>query len=139
MQTTLVGDPEPVPPRGTFAASAEPSIFTPSLVGRAVRIAGDICCQQDLFVDGEVNGSLELTDHKLTIGPMARVKANIHAQNVVVVGMAEGTIEASERVELCSQCSLTGDIKTPRIIIKDGAHFQGTIEVIREPPPPEIP
>ena len=108
--------------------------MAPSLVGQSVRIAGDVCCHQDLFVEGEVNGSLELTDHKLTIGPQARVKANIHAQNVVVVGLAEGNIEATERVELCSQCRLIGDIKTPRIVIKDGAHFQGTIEVTRQPP-----
>lgn len=106
-----------------------------SLVGRSVRIAGDISSGQDLYVDGEVDGQMELTDHKLTIGPQARVKANIRAQNVVIVGWAEGNIQATERVELCSQSSLTGDIKTPRIVIKDGAHFKGTIHTDRPAPP----
>jgi cytoskeletal protein CcmA (bactofilin family) len=101
-----------------------------SLVGKSVRITGEIFCGQDLVVEGEVDGTVTLPDHKLTIGPQANVKAAIQAQDVVVVGVAEGTIEA-QRVELCSHSHLVGDIKTPRISIKDGAHFQGTIEVTR--------
>lgn len=115
------------------SGAADAGLSLASLVGRAVRIAGEICCRQDLYVDGEVDGQMELTDYKLTIGPQARVKADIRAQNVVIVGQAEGKIQATERVELCSQCSLIGDIETPRVVIKDGAHFKGTIHTA--PPP----
>jgi cytoskeletal protein CcmA (bactofilin family) len=115
--------------------AAEPALLPASLVGRAVHITGEISCHQDLYVDGEVDGQMELTDHKLTIGPQAHVTANIRAQNVVIVGRAEGNIQATERVELCSQCSLVGEIETPRIVIKDGAHFKGTIHTTRPAPP----
>lgn len=133
MQTSSTGEREIVAAGQTrVAGGADPAL---SLVGRTVRIAGEISCHQDLYIDGEVDGQMELTDYKLTIGPQAHVKANIRAQNVVVVGWAEGNIQATERVELCSQCSLVGEIETPRIVIKDGAHFKGTIHTTR----PEAP
>lgn len=135
MNTLLVAEAEPLAfGAPSLQTTAEPKTLPPSLVGRAVRITGEITCHQDLFIEGEVDGSMELTDYKLTIGSQAHVKASIRAQNVVVIGRAEGNIEASERVELCSQCNLIGDIKTPRIVIKDGACFKGTIEVTRQPP-----
>jgi cytoskeletal protein CcmA (bactofilin family) len=99
-------------------------------LGSRVRIQGKIFSDQDLQVDGEVDGTIEVHGHNLTIGPRARVKADIKAQNVSVVGTVEGTIEASERIELCSQCRVLGKIKTRRIAIKDGAFFKGNIEVV---------
>ena len=138
MHTLLVDEPEPVAigeiPSSPLTASESPAL-APSVIGRGVRVTGEIVCHQDLFVEGEVDGRLELPDHRLTIGPRGNVKATIKAQNVVIVGTAEATIEATERVELCSQCRLVGDIKTPRIVIKDGAHFKGTIDVVRKTPP----
>ena len=130
MHTLLDGDPEVIA-NGNRLTAAELPILIPSVLGREVRITGEVVSHQDLFVDGELEGRIELPDHKLTIGPRARVKAHIKAQNVVIVGNAEGTIESTERVELCSQSQVLGDIKTPRIIIKDGAHFRGTIDVLR--------
>ena len=121
-------------------AAAAPARKAPetSLVGSTVRITGRIYCDQDLFIDGEVDGSIELPDHTLTIGKQARVTAAIQAHSVVVVGHAHGNIEASERVELRSLCRHEGDIRTSRIAIEDGAYFKGTIEVTRQaatPPP----
>lgn len=134
VQTWLGRDTETAGPGGApRAASSVPTLA--SLLGRTVRISGKICCHQDLYIDGEVDGQMELTDYKLTIGPQARVKANVRAQNVVIVGQAEGNIQATERVELCSECHLEGDIQTPRIVIKDGAHFKGTIHTMR----PDLP
>ena len=104
-----------------------------SVVGSTVRIEGKIRCDQDLFVDGEVEGAIELPDHTLLIGKRARVSATIHAHNVVVVGSSKGNIEASERVELRNSCRHEGDIRTARIAIEDGAYFKGTIEVTRPP------
>jgi len=100
-----------------------------------VRIEGKIVSHQDLHVDGQVTGTIDLPTSKLTIGPEANVKASIKAQNVSLVGNAEGTIEANERVELCSHSRLVGDIKTPRLVIKDGAYIKGNVDVVRPSAP----
>ena len=119
-----------------MSTATEASDFRPpgdepvSNLGRGVRIEGKICSDQDLQVDGEVDGALEVHDHNLIVGPHARVKAEIKAQNVSIVGTVEGTIEASDRIELCSQCQVVAQIKTRRIAIKDGAYFKGNIEVV---------
>lgn len=120
--------------RSAMAAAAAPAAIPTetSLVGSTVRIEGRIRCDQDLFVDGEVEGSIDLPDHTLTIGKRARVTAAIQAHNVVIVGSAHGNIQASERVELRSQSRHEGDIRTARIAIEDGAYFKGTIEVVRQ-------
>jgi len=106
-----------------------------STLGRTVRVEGKIISHQDLHVDGQVDGSIELPTSKLTIGPQANVKASIKAQTVSLVGNAEGTIEANERVELCGQSRLVGDIRTPRLVIKDGAYIKGKVDVVRTPAP----
>lgn len=110
----------------------EPGTIATSMVGSAVTIGGDIFCKQDLFVDGEVNGTLNLPQHKLTIGPSGHVKANIKAHNVIIVGNVEGQIEATERIELRSKCHLTGDVRSPRITIENGAFIRGKVEVVRK-------
>ncbi|HEV3329726.1 MAG TPA: polymer-forming cytoskeletal protein [Bryobacteraceae bacterium] len=112
-----------------------PSIEGISTLGRTVRVEGKIVSHQDLHVEGQVDGTIELPDNKLTIGPQARVKATIKAHNVSIVGNAEGTIEANESVELCGQSRLVGDIRTPRLVIKDGAYIKGKVDVIRPAAP----
>jgi len=121
-------------PSGLDVQTAPPAERT-STLGRTVRVEGKIVSHQDLHVDGQVDGTIELPANKLTIGPQATVKASIKAQNVSLVGNAEGTIEANERVELCGQSRLVGDIKTPRLVIKDGAYIKGNVDVIRTPAP----
>jgi cytoskeletal protein CcmA (bactofilin family) len=109
----------------------EPDTQRISHLGRGVRIEGKILSNQDLQVDGEVDGALEVSGHNLTVGAQARVKAEIKAQNISIVGSVEGSIEATERLELCSQSRVVGKIKTRRIAIKDGAYFKGNIEVVQ--------
>jgi len=107
-----------------------------SHLGHGVRIQGKIFSNQDLQVDGEVDGTLEASGHNLTIGSQAKVKADIKAQNVCIIGAVEGSIETSDLIELGSQCRVVGQIKTRRISIKDGAYFKGDIEVV--PPVPVV-
>jgi len=102
-----------------------------SHLGQGVRIQGKIFSEQDLQVDGEVDGTLDVCGHNLTVGPQAKVKADIKAQNVRIVGTVEGTIETSDLIELSSQCRVLGQIITRRIVIKDGAYFKGDIEVVQ--------
>jgi cytoskeletal protein CcmA (bactofilin family) len=134
MNTFLINETDP---RGDSSVAygprlaINPGVNAPSQLGSSVRIEGEIYCQEDIFVDGDVNGSMALPNCQLSIGPKANVKANIKARNVVLVGNLEGNIEASERIELRSRCSLLGNVKSPRIIVENGAFIKGTIEVIR--------
>jgi cytoskeletal protein CcmA (bactofilin family) len=110
--------------------SNQPDSEQASIIGTRVCIQGTILSDQNLQVDGKVEGAIEMHGHKLTIGPRGEVRAEIEAQSVSIVGTVEGTIDASDRVELCSQSRVVGEIKARCIAIKDGAYFKGNIEVI---------
>jgi cytoskeletal protein CcmA (bactofilin family) len=101
-------------------------------IGKSVFIKGELSGSEDLYLDGEVEGSIELKDHSITIGPNGKVRANIHAREVVILGKVEGNVHAEERAELKRSGVLTGDISTQRILIEDGAYFKGSIDVQKE-------
>lgn len=103
-------------------------------IGKSVVVKGELSGSEDLYLDGEVEGNIELHDHSLTIGPNGKVKANIHARDVVVHGKVDGNIAGTERVELKKSAILSGDITTQRIIIEDGAFFKGAIDIQKETP-----
>jgi len=103
-------------------------------IGKAVKIAGQIYSREDLYVDGDVEGTIELMDHKLTIGPNGKVHAGVKAREVVALGVIQGNVEASERIEIRKDAKLVGDIKTARIIIEDGAYFKGSIDIVKSEP-----
>jgi len=103
-------------------------------IGKAVKIAGQIYSREDLYVDGDVEGTIELMDHKLTIGPNGKVHAGVKAREVVALGVIQGNVEASERIEIRKDAKLVGDIKTARIVIEDGAYFKGSIDIVKSEP-----
>ena len=103
-------------------------------IGKAVKIAGQIFSREDLYVDGDVEGTIELMDHKLTIGPNGKVHAGVKAREVVALGAIQGNVEASERIEIRKDAKLVGDIKTARIVIEDGAYFKGSIDIVKAEP-----
>jgi cytoskeletal protein CcmA (bactofilin family) len=94
-----------------------------------VVLRGELTGNEDLYLDGEVEGNINLRDHKLVIGPNGKIKATITARDVVLHGNVTGNITASERVELKRSCTLTGDVTTQRIVIEDGAFFKGAIDI----------
>lgn len=98
-------------------------------IGKSVVIKGELSGSEDLYLDGEVEGSVELRDHNLTVGPNGHVKANINAKEVVIQGKVDGNVSATERVELRKSAVLVGDIVTRRIVIEDGAYFKGGIDI----------
>jgi cytoskeletal protein CcmA (bactofilin family) len=106
-------------------------------IGKSVVVKGELSGSEDLYLDGEVEGSIELRSHSLTIGPNGRVRANIFAKDVVVHGKIEGNIHGTDRVELRKSAVLTGDIATHRIIIEDGAFFKGSIDIQKPEAKPE--
>ena len=101
-------------------------------IGKSVLVKGELSGSEDLYLDGEVEGSIELRDHSLVVGPHGRVRAHIHAKDVVVHGKVDGNIKGTERVELKKSAVLVGDINTQRIIIEDGAFFKGAIDIQKE-------
>src|SRR5438477_12238482 len=101
-------------------------------IGKSVLIKGELSGSEDLYLDGEVEGSIELRQHSLTIGPHGRVRANIHAREVVVHGKVDGNVRGDDRVELKKSAIQVGDITTQRITIEDGAFFKGGIDIQKE-------
>ena len=121
-------------------SSMPPARFEPenrggaATIGKAVKIAGNIYSREDLYVDGDLEGTVEAMEHKLTIGPNGTVKATIKAREVVVLGAIHGNVEAAEKIEIRKDAKLTGDIRTARIIIEDGAYFKGSIDIVKPEP-----
>jgi cytoskeletal protein CcmA (bactofilin family) len=101
-------------------------------IGKAVLIKGELSGSEDLYLDGEVEGTIELHHNSLTVGPNARIRAHVHAREVVIHGKVDGNISGTERVELRRSAVLVGDITTQRISVEDGAYFKGNIDVQRE-------
>ena len=118
-----VGRVEPEPARGGSAT-----------IGKAVKINGQIFSREDLYVDGDVEGTIELMDHKLTVGPNGKVHSSVKAREVVALGVIQGNVEASERIDIRKDAKLVGDIKTARIVIEDGAYFKGSIDIVKGEP-----
>ena len=125
-------------PIGRFEPETRASAAT---VGKAVKIVGQIYSKEDLYVDGEIEGTVEALEHKLTIGPHGTVHAGIKAREVVALGNITGNVEASDKIEIHKEAKLVGDIRTARIIIEDGAYFKGSIDIVKPEPakPPAKP
>jgi cytoskeletal protein CcmA (bactofilin family) len=102
-------------------------------IGKSVVIKGELSGSEDLYVDGQVEGTIELRGNSLIVGPNGKVKASVNAKGVVIQGKVDGKVQASERVELRKSAVVSGDVITQRIAIEEGAFFQGKIDVQREP------
>ncbi len=100
-------------------------------LGQGLHVQGEISGQEDLQIDGRVEGNIALGEHRLTIGPSARVTADIAAREVVVYGNVKGNLRARDRIEIKKDGSVVGDLATARIMIEDGAYFKGSIEIER--------
>jgi len=103
-------------------------------IGKAVKIVGQIFSKEDLYVDGDLEGTVEALEHRLTIGPNGSLHASIKAREVVALGTVQGNVEATEKIEIRKDAKLVGDIKTARIIIEDGAYFKGSIDIVKPEP-----
>jgi cytoskeletal protein CcmA (bactofilin family) len=133
--------PEPVRERAPAAPSAPTggmyASHGPAMVGKAVLVKGEIQSREDLYIDGEIQGTVELNESKLTIGPNGKIQATIRAREVVVFGTVQGNVEAIEKLDIRKEAKLVGDIRTARIVIEDGAFFKGSIDIIKPEVKPE--
>src|SRR5262245_19491521 len=142
-------DQAPQPPTGQQPAAAPtpqpPTVATPSPrvetnqfpgrdnvnIGKSVVIKGELNGSEDLTIEGQVEGTIQLRDHVLTIGPNGKIKAQVFAKSVIVLGEVTGNVTASEKVDIRDKGSVDGDIISPRVAIAEGAHFRGSVDMQR--------
>jgi cytoskeletal protein CcmA (bactofilin family) len=101
-------------------------------IGQSVQIKGELTGNEDLTIEGMVDGKILVKDHNLTIGTNGKITAEVHAKTVVVVGQVMGNITADDKVEIAPSGSVEGDIRAPRVAIADGARFKGSIDMERK-------
>lgn len=122
-------------PRMETPTPARPSARPTAVIGPSMTIKGEIRTQEELFIDGDVEGLVE-SKSLLTVGPNGKVKANIKAREVVVFGSVRGNVDVVEKVAIRDNGSVIGDIKTAGISIDDGSYFKGSIDIVRPDPKP---
>jgi cytoskeletal protein CcmA (bactofilin family) len=112
-------------------------------IGQTVVLKGEISARESLLIDGEVEGTVELQEASLTVGPHGRVTADIRAKEIIIDGAVKGNLYASERIEIRRSGSVVGDLVSARVMIEDGAYFKGSVDIVRleaeAPRPPAEP
>jgi cytoskeletal protein CcmA (bactofilin family) len=103
----------------------------PVNIGKSVVIKGELTGSEDLTIEGHVEGKIELRQNVLTIGPNGKIKAQVFAKAVIILGEVTGNVTATEKVDLRDNGSVDGDIAAPRVAIAEGAHFRGSIDMQR--------
>ena len=132
-----------VPATPTYEAPGARAVNAPAAaatdqatIGKSLVVKGEVTGSESLYVDGKVDGSINLPGNRVTVGRNGQVTANITAREIVVLGKVRGNVNASDRVDIRSEGSLSGDVVAQRISIEDGAFFKGGID-IRKPGTPE--
>jgi cytoskeletal protein CcmA (bactofilin family) len=100
-------------------------------IGKSVIIKGELNGSEDLTIEGLVEGKIELRQNVLTIGPNGKIKAQVFAKSVIILGEVTGNVTATEKVDIRDNGSVDGDITAPRVAIAEGAHFRGSIDMQR--------
>ena len=132
--TPSIGTPPAADAVRTPSAPSEPQRGmerTTVNIGKSVVIKGELSGSEDLTIEGQVDGKIELRQNVLTIGPNGKIKAQVFAKSVVILGEVTGNVTASEKVDIRDNGSVDGDITAPRVAIAEGAHFRGSIDMQR--------
>ena len=121
----------PATPGSSVRPDAEPRQIGRDMVhiGKSVVIKGELNGSEDLTIEGHVEGKIELRDHVLTIGPNGKIKAQVFAKAVIVLGEVNGNVTATEKVDIRENGAVDGDIVAPRVAIAEGAHFRGSVDM----------
>jgi cytoskeletal protein CcmA (bactofilin family) len=127
LSTTTAGDSRSTP-IGTTSSELPVSLGAAACISRGIRIKGEVIGKEDLFIDGQVDGKLDLSGASLTIGPNGRIKADISARELIVRGHVNGKVSARERVQLWNTGHVEGEVQTDRLAIEDGAFLRGKVE-----------
>ncbi len=118
--------------RPVAGSAQQPAAGEQATIGKSLVIKGEVSGSESLYIDGKIEGTINLAGNRVTVGRNGQVSANITAREIVVLGKVRGNMTASDRVDIRSEGSLTGDVAAQRISIEDGAFFKGGID-IRKP------
>jgi cytoskeletal protein CcmA (bactofilin family) len=123
--------PESSPARmeSSPARSSTPASREAAVIGPSIHIDGDVRGEEDLLIEGEVSGTVQLKNNSLTIGPQGKVRADVYAHSIYVDGYLEGDLFGSERVHIRKSAQVKGNVTSPRVSVEDGAKFKGAIEM----------
>lgn len=130
-EPTRVPSPEVVPV--TAAAPRRPEAPNVATIGRSIRIKGEVTGDEDLVIQGRVEGSVNLKQHAITVGPDGDVRASIVGRVVTIEGTVEGDLTAEEQVVLRSSAFVQGNVVAPRVVLEGGARFRGSVDMGEEP------
>lgn len=106
-----------------------------AVIGKTIQVKGTVTGKEDLLVDGRLEGDVDLPENRLTVGPGGQIEGKIRAREIVIYGVVQGNLEASERVEIRKNAKVIGDMRASRPVIEDEAYFKGNVETIRVDPP----
>lgn len=137
------GSPDDVQVHGDSAPAAEASARPRSapaagarreaaIIGPSIQLDGDLRGQEDLLIEGDVSGTIQLRNNSLTVGSQGKVKADVYAKEIVVEGLVEGDLFASDRVAVRKTAQVRGNITAPRVVLEEGARLKGSIEMDAE-------
>ncbi|MBA3975585.1 MAG: cell shape determination protein CcmA [Candidatus Solibacter sp.] len=132
--------PEPVKeaiPTSTYPTRRvdEATTRSAAVIGKTILVKGTVSGREDLLVDGRLEGDVDLPENRLTVGQGGHIEGKIRAREIVIYGVVQGNLEASERVEIRKNAKVIGDLKACRPVIEDEAYFKGNVETIRVDPP----
>lgn len=105
-----------------------------TLIGKSVSIRGELSGSEDLFMDGKLEGSVSLVESRLTVGPNARIDADLHVRDLIVFGLVNGNVQASGRIELRQSAVMNGDIVAARLSVEENASIKGRVELTGQAP-----
>lgn len=125
-QEKLVNEPNPRM-AGTMTPNQQPTIL-----GRSLVLKGELTASEDLLIEGQFDGNINIQEHCLTVGPQGQVKADIHARQAVILGTVNGNVTARDKIEIRKTGHVSGDLVAGSVSIEDGAYCKGSIEILRE-------
>jgi cytoskeletal protein CcmA (bactofilin family) len=125
----VVEPPKPAPISVLSVPTEQPRGM--AIIGKGMVIKGEIHSNEDLYLDGQIDGVVEVANHKLTVGPNGCAKSTVKAREVVVMGKIHGNIDAGQKIAIRKDGEVIGDIKTAGIVIDDEAYFKGSIDIVR--------
>lgn len=104
----------------------------PTILGRSLVLKGELTANEDLLIEGQFDGSINIQEHCLTVGPQGQVKADIHARQAIILGSVNGNVTARDKIEIRKTGHVAGDLIAASVAIEDGAYCKGSIEILRE-------
>jgi len=119
-------------PESNMRTPSAPAIENKTVLGRSVVVSGELSGAEDLLIEGQLEGTIRLQEHTLTVGQPGQVKAEVNARQVVVLGTVLGNITARERIEIRKTGHVVGDLVSAGVAIEEGAYFKGSIDILRE-------